>query len=261
MPHLDPTLFGECQAMLMNFDDLLVKEFGAKYGLADKLALAIQFSRTSPKAQQEAQKKLARSASTKVLDYISQFRMGLPTEVLNSQQFRFSVYLVPKIANHEKSADVAMEFIPYDATKPEEMEKLAKVVGMIREKQVPVANVDMVKAGDVVKEVNRQLPFKFNMHHHTKAWQHYGVRPACKSAAPEKTKADFCVFDKAHGDYVYTKAWVRSLVQKLSDAAEFQNATGQVPVPKAQPASKAQSPSNVPGSAPPQGEPASNPAA
>jgi hypothetical protein len=260
MPQLDPTLFGECQAMLMNFDDLLVKEFGAKYGMADKLALAIQFSRTSPKAQQEAQKKLARSASTKVLDYISQFRMGLPTEVLNSQQFRFSVYLVPKIANHEKCADVAMEFIPYDATKPEEMEELAKVVGMIREKQVPVANVDMIKAGDVVKEVNRQLPFKFNMHHHTKAWQHYGVRPASKSAVPEKTKTDFCVFDKAHGDYVYTKAWGRFLVQKLSDAAEFQSVTGQGPVAKAQPASKAQAPSNVPISALAPSELASNPA-
>ena len=239
MPYLDPTLFGECQAMLMNFDDLLVKEFGAKYGLADKLALAIQFSRTSPKAQQEAQKKLARSASTKILDYISQFRMGLPTEVLNSPQFRFSVYLVPKIANHEKSADVAMEFIHYDATKPDEMEQLEKVVGMIREKQIPVANVDMVKAGDVVKEVNRQLPFQFKMHHHTKAWQHYGVRPNKNSAAPEKTRADFCVFDKAHGDYVYTKAWVRFLLQKLSDAAEFHEATGQDPVVKPQPASKA----------------------
>src|SRR5579884_576952 len=231
MPQLDPTLFGECQAMLMNFEGLLVKEFGAKFGMADKLALAIQFSRTSPKAQQETQKKLANSTSTKVLDYISQFRMGLPTEILNSQHFRFSVYLVPKIANHEKSADVAMEFIPYDATKPEEMEKLSKIVGMIREKQVPVANVDMIKAGDVVKEVSRHLPFKFNLHHHTKAWQHYGVRPACKSSSPEKTKADFCVFDKAHGDYVYTKAWVRFLVQKLSDAAEFQNVTGQSPSP------------------------------
>jgi hypothetical protein len=46
MPHLDPSLFGECQAMLMNFDDLLVAEFGQKYGLSDKLALALQFSRT-----------------------------------------------------------------------------------------------------------------------------------------------------------------------------------------------------------------------
>jgi hypothetical protein len=261
MPHLDPTLFGECQAMLMNFDDVLVKEFGAKYGMADKLALAIQFSRTSPKAQQDAQKKLAGSASTKVLDYISQFRMGLPTEVLNSQQFRFSVYLVPKIANHEKSADVAMEFIHYDAAKPEEMEKLAKVVGMIREKQIPVANVDMVKAGDVVKEVNRQLPFKFNMHHHTKAWQHYSVRPASKSVAPEKTRADFCVFDKAHGDYVYTKAWVRFLVQKLSDAAEFQNATGQSPVAKSQPVNKAQAASNPTSNALVPGDVANHPAA
>lgn len=184
--------------------------------------------------------------------------MGLPSEVLNSQQFRFSVYLVPKIANHEKSADVAMKFIPYDATKPEEMDKLAKIVAMIREKQVPVVNVDMIKAGDVVKEVNRQLPFKFNMHHHTKAWQYYGVRPAGKSSAPEKTKADFCVFDKAHGDYVYTKAWVRFLVQKLSDAAEFQNATAQIPAPKTQPAAKSQALLSVSSSPPGPSEPASN---
>ena len=238
MPYLDPALFGECQAMLMNFDDVLVKEFGQKYGLADNLALAIQFSRTSPKAQQEAQKKLARSTSTRVLDYISQFRMGLPTEVLNSQQFRFSVYLIPKIANHEKSADVALEFIHYDPSKPEEMEKLEKVVGLIREKQVPIANVDMLKAGDVVKEVKQQLPFQFNMHHHTKAWQHYGVRPHANSGAPEKTRADFCVWDKAHRDYVYTKAWARFLSQKLSNPAEFQAVTGQLPVAKAQPAAR-----------------------
>jgi hypothetical protein len=227
MPHLDATLFGECQAMLMNFDDVLVKEFGQK------------FSRTSPEAQQEAQKKLARSASTKVLDYISQFRMSLPNEILNSPQFRFSVYLVPKIANHEKSADVALEFIHYDPSKPEEMEKLEKVVGLIREKQVPVANVDMLKAGDVVKEVNRQLPFQFKMHNHTKAWQHYEVRPHANSGAPEKTRVDFCVWDKAHGDYVYTKAWARFLVQKLSDAAEFHDVTGQEPVTRVQPPARA----------------------
>lgn len=258
MPYLDPSLFGECQAMLMNFDDLLVKEFGPKYGLTDKLALAIQFSRTSPKAQQEARKRLASSASAKVLDYISQFRMGLPTEVLNSPQFRFSFYLVPKIANHEKSADLAMEFIHFDPTKPDDMEKLEKVVGMIREKQIPVVNADMVKAGDVVKEVNRQLPFQFNMHHHTKAWQHYRVRPRKNSAAPEKTRADFCVFDKAHGDYVYTKAWGRFLLQKLSDAAEFREATGQDPVLKPQPAIKTVAAPNAARPAPETGETAGN---
>ena len=125
-----------------------------------------------------------------------------------------------------------MEFIQYDASKPEEMDKLSKVVGMIREKQVAVANVDMVKAGNVVKEVNRQLPFQFKMHHHTKAWQHYSVRPATNSNSPEKTRADFCVFDKAHSDYIYTKAWVRFLVHKLSGAEEFQLVTGLTPIVK-----------------------------
>ena len=33
MPELDASIFGECQAMLLNFDEMLEKEFGAKYCL------------------------------------------------------------------------------------------------------------------------------------------------------------------------------------------------------------------------------------
>jgi hypothetical protein len=42
MPELDPSIFGECQAMLLNFDDLLGKEFGDKNRIRQCLSFALQ---------------------------------------------------------------------------------------------------------------------------------------------------------------------------------------------------------------------------
>lgn len=44
LPHLDASLYGECQASLLNLEQLIATEFGARYGLADQLALALQLS-------------------------------------------------------------------------------------------------------------------------------------------------------------------------------------------------------------------------
>ena len=40
-PELDPALYGECQAMLMNFEDLLVNEFGTDMALLDEVGVAL----------------------------------------------------------------------------------------------------------------------------------------------------------------------------------------------------------------------------
>ena len=56
-PELDPALYGECQSMLMNFEGLLVKEFGEKYALAETLSVSLQFSALRPEAQERAIKK------------------------------------------------------------------------------------------------------------------------------------------------------------------------------------------------------------
>ena len=42
-PELDPALYGECQSMLFNFEDFLVKEFGKDYALAESLAFRCSF--------------------------------------------------------------------------------------------------------------------------------------------------------------------------------------------------------------------------
>jgi hypothetical protein len=42
---LDPALCAECQAALLNLEDLLVQEFGNKWALQEQLAVSLQFSR------------------------------------------------------------------------------------------------------------------------------------------------------------------------------------------------------------------------
>jgi hypothetical protein len=42
LPEIDPLIFGECQAMLLNFDAMLAKEFGSRYCLRQSLSFALQ---------------------------------------------------------------------------------------------------------------------------------------------------------------------------------------------------------------------------
>ena len=43
---------------------------------------------------------------------------------------------------------------------------------------------------------------------------------------PEKTVSQYCVYDKAHKDYLYTPAWVDFLADELSDPAKYQQIIG-----------------------------------
>jgi len=45
LPELDAGLYGECQAALLNLEEFLTTEFGARYALAEQLAVLSQFSR------------------------------------------------------------------------------------------------------------------------------------------------------------------------------------------------------------------------
>ena len=228
LPDLDPILYGECQAALMNLEDYLVREFGDRYGLAESLAVSLQFSRSNPPEQKEALKKLTGSAKT-VIDYVERFRGGLTDLVLNDIGYSYRVFLVPRAANRPSAADATVEFIPMNAVTDEEMDQLKKLSVIVKEKHIPIANLDLCKPGVVVERVSANLPFKFNMHHHTMAWKYFKVRPTNQIANPESTDQSFCVFDEAHRDYLYKKAWIDKLGRELSNPDRFKEITQQDP--------------------------------
>ena len=230
-PELDPALYGECQAMLMNFEEVLVEEFGTGMALLDKVGVALQFSALRPSQQEEAIRRLQSAALDDVRDYIETFRAGLAPEVLDSSQFSLRVFLIPKLENNPNVADLSLEFVPYDPGSPKEMEELRRMTALIREKKVPVASKGLLKPMAVVERVKECLPFNFTSNTHARCWKHYKVRPPSGSDQPENTKADFCIYDELAKGYGYTEAWVKHLCRKLTDPVEYEAVTGKSPAP------------------------------
>ncbi len=229
LPELDPALYGECQAALLNFEDLLSREFGARYALTETLAISLQFSKSIPPQKATAMRLHLASVGKDVLAFIDGFRADLTEEVVNDPKYSFRVYLVPKATGRPAAADVAVEFVSYDPNAADETEHLKRVVTLIKERQVPIANLETLRAGQVVERVRQVLTLPFNMATHIAAWSHYGGRPSGGSDRPERTKAKFCVYDKAHRDYLYTQEWVDFISRQLSDAAEYERVTGKKP--------------------------------
>jgi hypothetical protein len=132
-------------------------------------------------------------------------------------KYSFSVFLVPRVANRATAADAAVQFVKVDETSAEELDRLEKLNVLIKEKHIPIANLNLYKPGEVVEQLNGRLLQSINLHIHTCAWRHYGVRPATGDPHPERTKSELCLYDQVHEDYVYTKAWIDLLARELAN--------------------------------------------
>ena len=216
--------------MLMNFEDMLVNEFGPDMALLDQVGVALQFSALRPSQQEEALRRLQSAALDDVRDYIETFRAGLAPEILDSSQFSLRVFLIPKLKNNPKVADLSVEFVPFDPSRPMVMEELRRVTALIREKRIPVASKGLLKPNAVVAQVQERLSFKFTQDTHTRCWKHYKVRPPVDSEQPEDTRPEFCIYDELAKGYGYTEAWVKYLCRKLADPIEYEAVTGKTSI-------------------------------
>nr|WP_158636553.1 DUF3644 domain-containing protein [Luteimonas marina] len=230
LPELDPSLYGECQAALLNLEEMLVATFGAKYGMAEQLAVSLQFSTVVPPEKKRAARAAAVNNARSVKDYIETFRGNLPATILSSMKYSYNVFLVPKVSNRESSSDAAVEFIKVNEASPEELKRLEKLNVLIREKKIPIANLDLYKPSVVVQKINQSCPHIVSQNAHSNAWRHFGVRPTTGAANPEQCRTEYCVYDEAHGDYLYTQAWINKCTQAFANAEKFREITGRTPV-------------------------------
>ncbi|WP_199305832.1 DUF3644 domain-containing protein [Pseudanabaena sp. FACHB-2040] len=122
LPELDPAVSGHCQSCLSNFEELLVNEFGNTYTLTGNLAIALQLTRTSQDAQVSALKQLQTENYSLVRKYMQDFQNNLEDDLLSNQKYRLSVFLIPKLGNHARSAGMAIEFVNMDDLSEEELE-------------------------------------------------------------------------------------------------------------------------------------------
>ena len=219
VPALDVHVAGECQALLLNFDELLTKEFGAYYSLREHLAVPLQTSSMRTSDQTEALRRFQGKNYDELIEFLDEFRSNLHEEIYSDSRYSFRVYLIPKIGNHRSSSDAAFEFVKYDPSKPAEMAALRKQVALIKDRQIPVVNPDGCKPSKVARLVSEAIGRPFTIYNHRQAYLKYKIRKT--GIAPDSCKTKYCSYDAVHEDYVYTKGWVDFLVQRLTDAQEY----------------------------------------
>jgi hypothetical protein len=229
LPELDPSLYGECQAALLNLEEMITNQFGPKYALVDHLAISLQISHALPPEKKRASRKMVTAAVKSVTEYVEKFRGRLPSTTLNSMKYSFNVFLVPRVVNRESAADAAVSFVHVDEASEEELKRLGRLNVLIKERKIPIANLDLYKPGQVVARINTACCHKVSMNTHSDCWRHFRVRPSAGSPNPERCRPEYCVYDDAHGDYLYTEAWVQKCIDALNDRDEFFKITGRTP--------------------------------
>lgn len=229
IPQLDDQIFGECQALLLNFEGLLISEFGEAYSLNESLAVSLQFSSITPAAKISALRRLQIKAYPSITDYVQRFRSSLSSDVFDSMEYSYRVFLFPKTGNHLKTSDIAVEFINTRALDEISMKEYEKIVTLLKTRESSVVNPGSMKPSDVRKKVEERLGQRFTVNDHTKCWRHFSVRPPTKTDDLTRCNTKYCQYDMPHKDYIYTNDWADFLISKLSNPDTYKEILGRQP--------------------------------
>ena len=232
VPEIDANIFAECQALLLNFDKIIEREFGVSYCIRESLSFSLQLFPSAKNLQMAVKEK---SESRHIISFIEKYRSAISTDILRSGEYSFKAFLI-QVANHNSKDSLAIQFYPYDKLTEQEKQNVDRVVTLIKEKHImhSVSNTDKMKPGTVVKMVQKglgnpkiqrgtKLVDKFNLDTHTRCWKKYQVRPQNGSTHPERTVADYCTYDSMNKNYGFTQKWVDFLIEKMKDEIEYQS--------------------------------------
>jgi len=213
-------IFGECQSLLYNYENELIKLFGEEYAVNESLAYSLQFSRIRTAKQNEANKQILSTEVKEIKDFIEKYRQVIKEDVFNTQEYSIKLIQVPKIVNTNRN-DVAIEFVNWNSLSEEDKESYKKVTALIKDKVVKTEaiNPGKLKPGRVLLEVNKQIQSKINHHDHKCILAIFKIRPYkefnIKEYDPFETNTTYCHYDEAHKDYLYKQEWVDLLASAI----------------------------------------------
>lgn len=214
-------IFGECQSLLYNFENELIKLFGNDYAINESLAYSLQFSRLRTTKQKEASKQLLSSEYKDIVDFIKKYRENLKDDIFATQEFSIKLIQIPKITNTNKNG-LAVEFVNWNSLSAEDREKFDKITTIVKDKVIRYegVNVGKLKPGAVIKKVNEQVHNKINQADHRFILSIFKIRPYknfIQNNDPFDTNTNYCHYDEVHDDYSYQESWVEFLVHIISN--------------------------------------------
>lgn len=214
---VDTLIFGECQALLFNYESLLIKFFGNTYSINEALVYSLQFSQIRTHKQEQASKSALSQDLIDIVSFIEKYRNTLDDDTYNSQEYSIKLILIPKISNTNR-ADAAVDFVKWDSLSEDDKKAYEQLNVIIKDKTVKIeaVNVKRLKPSEVVEKVNNCLNGKsITLNLHVTLYKLFNIRPTKKADDPFKTQTEFCLYDETHDDYVYQEAWVSFLIHFL----------------------------------------------
>jgi hypothetical protein len=228
---LTAALGGHAQALLLNYEQEAVAQFGTSASLATRLRFPV-FVGSFTDAGETTLRQLRKSLPVPLRRFIAEYEAGLPSHVVEDQRYELRLRVVNELAPRDPDA-LAIQFTRYDdlsETEKQTIEQLGrKGFVVVREQHRGVVNHGLLKPREAAKRVAEQIPFVFNMHHFVMAWKALKVRPENGAKHPERTDEKYCSYDSMHRDYGYTKAFVNKLVKELKSETGWRNLIGTEP--------------------------------
>ena len=179
------------QACCLNFDKTICGMFGDELTLQKDLSFALQFARLSLD-------QIAVTQAFELPDHIKALDARLNERLTEDEagdlEYQFRV-IYTMVAGTKSKAHI--QFVHPESKEAEQ----------IRNVLVKYKTADELypyKPSKVVQIVAEKSGVPFTGHVHTQAWRKYRARPAHRSAQPENTNKDFCIYHPAHGDYTYS---------------------------------------------------------
>ena len=120
---------------------------------------------------------------------------------------------MPKLGNHAKSSDLAVEFVNVNSLTEEERHNYEQGVAFIKGVESPYR----LKPSKVAALVEAKIK-GFNVALHTKCWKYYNARPR---TLVKGHKCKYSAFIEGFDGYLYSQEWVDFLIAKLSNAEEI----------------------------------------
>lgn len=167
LPELDSTLFAECQANILNFNNFLKEIFGEKHSIDYMLSYSLQMFKDPKNFLEASKNELRKKNANDIVNYIKSFRSSLSTEIGESPEYSYKAVLI-QVKNHESKDALPIKFIhEKDLTKDQKQALSTTGIVMIKEKIVKEDGIPNGFIGyyELIKSLREIIPnFKLNKH-------------------------------------------------------------------------------------------------
>lgn len=224
---VDALIFGECQALLYNYENLLIKLFGKQYALNEALVYSLQFSQLRTKSQLKSGKSILSKDLQNIIEFVNKYRTNLSDETYDSQEYSIKLLQIPKVTNTNKS-DLAIEFVKFEELSDDDKKIYDQVAVLVKDRKIKIegSNIGRFKPGKVVKKVNNSIgEGALNFVTHRYLYTIFSIRPPGGAEDPFDTNTNYCHYDEPHNDYVFNQDWVDFIIHLLqTDAMDLEDA-------------------------------------